>query len=142
MDIVLFIIAMLVFYVLPEVLKRRRKTEYQYPEIPDRVPPPSKLPPATSAPGDKQLPPGAIPVPVQVKKPAVVAPEMQPTAAIDSGNLSPETALQTLMPQEAASQQETSAWQGGLDHAAVVNGIIYSEILQPPKALRRRRGLR
>ena len=85
MDIVIFIIAMLVFYVLPEILKRRRKTEYKYPEIPERVPPPpAKVPPTVPDSGDKRLPPSAIPDLAQVNKP-VAAKETPPCCNIRPG---------------------------------------------------------
>lgn len=33
-------------------------------------------------------------------------------------------------------KQETSSWSGKLDHNMLVNGVIFAEILQPPRAYR------
>ena len=70
-DIVVPLILMVVFYLVPEILKKRRKAEeYKYPEIPDSVPPPSpdRLPPIESRPA----PPKERPLP------PLVSPEMLP----------------------------------------------------------------
>lgn len=32
--------------------------------------------------------------------------------------------------------EEQAAWQGKLDHDMMINGVIFSEVLQPPRAYR------
>ena len=33
-------------------------------------------------------------------------------------------------------KEETSSWSGKLDHNMLINGVIFAEILQPPRAYR------
>lgn len=133
MELILWLILMAAFYIVPEILKRRRKPEeYEYPEIPDRVPPPE-----TKAPAAK---PKEKPAPVKPMSEPVYLPPVSATAASAPGAFiaMPDT-LHHLAeePKTAAvTMSESGPWQGRLDNASVLNGVIYAEILQPPKALR------
>lgn len=121
MDIVTLLILMALFYLVPELLKRRRPKTYEYPQIPDRVPMPETVPPP--APGKADETP-AVPYAYAAESAAPFQPEVRP-----GESKVPGPAEGTLGPLR-------------LDQAEVVNGIIYAEILQPPRALRpmRRRG--
>jgi len=106
---------------VPELLKRRKPKTYEYPEIPDRVPPPETLPTAT-------LPtqqPATVGQSSTISFTHKAALAVQPT---------PEVQLVDL--QAASGLGEYSPWQVSLDQTAVVSGMIYAEILQPPRALR------
>lgn len=133
MELIIWLVLMAVFYLVPELLKRRRKPEeYEYPEIPDRVPPPEAKAPA---PPPKVKPAPAATTPKAVYLPPVAAAPTSPGAFVAMDDTlhhlgqEPKTA--------AVVTAEHNPWRGDLDQASVLNGVIYAEILQPPKALRR-----
>ncbi|EAX47565.1 undifferentiated embryonic cell transcription factor 1 [Thermosinus carboxydivorans Nor1] len=105
MDFGLLIILMLVLYVLPELLKRRRPPKYEYPHIPQPAPPEPE-PTGQAGAGMPPAMPIKPPLPPEVHVPA-------PTKA-----------------------PETSPWEGKLNNALLVNGVIFAEILLPPRAKR------
>ena len=51
-------------------------------------------------------------------------------------NTSVETQMQAEATEIPAGQSDLPAWQGKLEHTALVNGMIFAEILQPPRAMR------
>jgi hypothetical protein len=116
MDIVTIVILMALFYLVPELLKRRRPKTYEYPEIPDRVPPPGTVPPPVSA---------------KIGEKITVSPPDKTQLAVP-----PHPKVQLLDLPVAATVAEYSPWQVNLDQTTVVSGIIYAEILQPPRAHR------
>lgn len=120
MDIIFILIAMAVFYILPEIFKRRQPKKYEYPQIPDRVPPPEiKLSREVQPPPIGKVKP--ISVVAKADEPTIVA---QPTAE-----------LKELKP-AAPLTSELSVWQDKLDQTVILNGVIFAEILQPPRAYR------
>lgn len=129
-DVVVPVILMLIFYLVPEILKKkRRREEYKYPEIPDEVPPPPPAPARVPVP-DIVLPPADDERP----RPAVVHRPPEPHPKPVEPNYVP-----TEMP-AAAPVAEARPWDGRLDQATVVNGIIFAEIIQPPRCKRPLRG--
>ena len=101
---------MLLLYVVPELFKRRSK-KYEYPEVPQPVP---------------------VPVEEQVQH-SVPEPTWSPSLPKSQGKPMSEAAA----PIEVISVQETGdSWQGNISHASVINGFIYAEVLQPPRAMR------
>jgi hypothetical protein len=130
MELILWLILMAAFYIVPEILKRRRKPEeYEYPEIPDRVPPPE-----TKAPAAK---PKEKPAPVKTMSEPVYLPPVSATAGAFAAMPDMLYHLAEEPKTAAVTMSEYVPWQGRLDNASVLNGVIYAEILQPPKALRK-----
>ncbi|MDR3565199.1 MAG: hypothetical protein P4N59_27700 [Negativicutes bacterium] len=114
---ILILILMAVFYLVPELLKRRRPKTYEYPEIPDQVPLPERVP--SSAPGRIR------------ENPAVQLAEAKTDIEPPRPHIRPpETPVATV------AMEEYSPWQVKLDQTTVISGIIYAEILQPPRAMR------
>lgn len=115
MDIVTLLILMALFYLVPELLKRRRPKTHEYPQIPDRVPAET------------------MPSPAPVKTGENVAVSFADKAAVAV------TAQHEARPAEimaVPSLVDEPPRLVRLDQAAVVNGIIFAEILQPPRAFR------
>lgn len=139
-DIIVPLILMAIFYILPEILKKkRRQEEYKYPEIPGQVPPPVETrPPAEERP----LPPpasGRMPVPDIVLPPADEERPRPPAVVHRPPEPNPKPVEPNYVPKEApaaAAVAENRPWDGRLDQAAVVNGIIFAEIIQPPRCKR------
>lgn len=106
MDFVIIVIVMLVLYVVPELLRKRRPQKYEYPDIPQ---------------------------PVQVKMPSEMSLQNKTEVKHHEG-VKPTF----VMPPEVSipSVQEKSPWQGKFNNTVLYNGIIFAEILQPPRARR------
>ena len=143
-DIIVPLILMAIFYLLLEILKRkRRQEEYKYPEIPGEVPPPVETrPPAEERrPAERPLPQ---PAPARVPMPDIVLPPAdeerpRPVFVHRPPEPNPKPVEPNYMPKEtpvAAAADEACPWDGRLDQAAVVNGIIFAEIIQPPRCKR------
>jgi hypothetical protein len=155
-DIVVPLILMIVFYLVPEILKKRRKPEeYKYPEIPDNVPPlpPDRLPPPIESrpaprPVERPLPPPM--PPRRTEPPADIVmpprqehkspiPHMKPVEPTYTPHLKPvEPTYKDHLPPAVAvpAIAETAPWDGRLDPTTVMNGVIFAEILQPPRSRR------
>ena len=121
MELLIIVVLLAVLYLVPELLRRRKSpAEYKYPDIPAKTP--------TTEVTHKKWP-------------------------IDNSSVQQVTYQQTAMPAEMATHispdiampleitklgffQNSSSWQGKLDRNAVINGMIFSEILQPPRAYR------
>ena len=123
MDSLLPLLLMLLLYLVPELLKKRKQPkEYEYPEIPDKVPPPVVLKPKTTEPGYK--------------------PALQPGLDYhaDTGEtwaLPQKTVVTMPAPVVVPHTTETvSPWQGRLSPQLVQNGFVFAEIIQPPRAYR------
>ncbi len=132
-DIIVPLILMAIFYILPEILKKkRRQEEYKYPEIPGEAPAPVEtrpLPPPAPARGpvpDIVLPPAD----EERFRPVVVHRPPEPNPKPVEPNYVPKE------PPAAAAIAESRPWDGRLDQTAVVNGIIFAEIIQPPRCKR------
>lgn len=121
MDALIPLLLMLALYLVPELLKKRKNPkEYQYPDVPDREPQPIEIKPAKST---------VKHIPQLIIEPAVTA--FKKTAG------SPQTAVS--MPAAVDIPHTVvpvSPWQGKLSQETVKNGLIFSEILQPPRAYR------
>jgi hypothetical protein len=119
MELIFWVIGLILLYLVPELLKKRRTPqEYKYPEIPDSVPPPVIKPKYEVI--LPQLPEETVSF---ITESPVATTAYAPTLSI-----APKMAL--------ATNNEGSAWDGKLTSSAVLNGVIFAEILQPPKALR------
>lgn len=115
MDIKWIALIMILLYVVPELFKRR-PGKYEYPEIPQPMPEPAPEP---------------APMPATVAGKASVW--SLPQAKVKDGM--PMSAVAP--PMQVSYIQETGGtWQGGLSSEAVINGFIFAEILQPPRAMR------
>lgn len=121
MDALIPLLLMLVLYLVPELLKRRKKTQkYEYPDIPDKVP---QLPDRT--PVEIKAKPSSVSVTdfsVEVPHPWVSSPK--PSLAMPAPVNVPHTT------------EPASPWQGKLSPRIVQNGLIFAEIIQPPRAYR------
>jgi hypothetical protein len=111
MDIKWMLLLLAVLYLVPELLKRRHPKKYEYPEIPSQAPPAEPM--AT---------------PVQEI-------EWSPQSKLKAAKTTDLTTTSPVMELTDISESET-AWQGKLSHSEVVNGFIFAEILQPPRAQR------
>ena len=102
-------IAFLLF-VLPEIFRKKKK-EYEYPEIPDDV------------------------IEEHHKKAKTFKekkyPEYNPTMTVEYDDLTKSFPTTSML-----DGGDTNAWQGNLTSATVYNGYIFSEVLQPPRAYR------
>ncbi|MDT8901953.1 hypothetical protein [Anaeroselena agilis] len=138
-ELIVPVILMILFYLVPEILKkRRRQQEYKYPEIPDRVPPPVDTRPTAPGrvpPTGERWPaeePPLRPVPVEERsQPAVTA-----YHAAEPLSMQVEESFTQDSPPAAVVVAEARPWDGRLDQAAVMNGIIFAEIIQPPRCKR------
>ena len=122
MDSLIPLLLILILYLVPEILKRRKKPkEYEYPDIPAKVPQPVEVKPVEF----KAKPPAA-PVSDYVASPAAFA-----------GEVSAKPVMAMPEPVEVPfSTAATSPWQGKLSPQIIQNGLIFAEILQPPRAYR------
>lgn len=123
MDSLIPLLLMLLLYLVPELLKRRKPPEeYEYPDIPAKTPPPVSTNPQ----------------PVEIKD----NPAEQP--AIHFGDYFPKTwdvpqKVTVAMPAPVHvpnTKEAPSPWQGKLSPQIIQNGLIFAEILQPPRAYR------
>jgi len=121
---ILFLIFMVVFYVVPALLKKGNSKKYEYPEVPEQILSPE--------------PRGMVGRKVALS----VAAE---TKDLDqSAELPAEAVAQAEVAQAATEEvppvvtEDFSPWQGGLDRSAVLNGVIYAEILRKPRAINKR----
>lgn len=107
MDIIIPILLMLVLYLVPELLRRGKPKKYEYPEIPEPAPP-ADMP---SVPPAKVSKPVALPAYPEVVIPqAAVSP-----ASADKTGVAPRLSVERNM---------------------LLQAVIYSEILQKPRAYR------
>jgi hypothetical protein len=107
MEIIFIVGLMVLIYVVPEILRGQRKTEYQYPEIPQTKP--------KYEGGKKHLPH----IPPTVSEHAV-----KPFVKKDLA-MSPVVEVPNFLEERQAA-----------NNAAWINGIIMAEVLQPPRARR------
>ena len=116
------ILLMLLLYLLPELFKRRPK-KYEYPEVPAPVPEPEAGPSPAPGSGRQKAEPVRVPE-VLWSQPQLKAREGIPMSV-------------TAPPMQVTQLEETTeGWQGHMSQAAVVNGFIFAEILQPPRSRR------
>lgn len=167
----LIYLVLLLAFILPELLKKRKRPEdYEYPEIPEspqqtqeeppagrdiRLPPGRDIKPPS---GPRQVPipdlssrPGTGPTDAPANMPPTVPPALpqplpQPKrgpmpvategeAPLDEPNFAHQPGQAAAL--TAVSQgYEFAGWDGKLDQATVVNGLIFAEILQPPRSRR------
>ncbi|HWR42672.1 hypothetical protein [Sporomusa sp.] len=120
MDLLIPLLLMLVMYVVPELLKRRKQPkEYEYPDIPEKVPQPIDIKPVDIK--VKHIPQEA----------AVFAEPAHKTWVIPPKSVSMPSAITVPHFVEPASP-----WEGKVSPQMVQNGLIFSEIIQPPRAYR------
>ena len=123
MDTLLPLLLMLLLYLIPELLKKRKQPkDYEYPDIPEKVPPPVVLKPKSaemsSKPADQSVPEfaGNIAKAWAMPQKSVVA---MPAPVVIPHTTEPD-----------------SPWQGKLSPQLVQNGFVFAEIIQPPRAYR------
>lgn len=118
MDILIPLLLLFIMYVIPELLKRRKQPkEYKYPDIPAKVPQTAEMKP-------KHI--------ESKKKPQFVSDELPKSAAIHQ-KPAVSMPVQVVVPHSVEAE---SPWQGKLSPQIVQNGLIFAEILQPPRAYR------
>ncbi|MHC1746447.1 MAG: hypothetical protein AB9895_04925 [Negativicutes bacterium] len=112
MDFLLIVILMAVFYIVPELLKRRRRPErYEYPDIPLPLPP------------------------TEMKAAKLEAePEEIPESKLWTGQGT--TAAETAVAVKTKTTEEVPMLQGRFTQEALINGFIFAEIIRPPRAYR------
>ncbi|MBP2638814.1 MAG: hypothetical protein H6Q72_4721 [Firmicutes bacterium] len=121
MDSLIPLLLMLLLYLVPELLKRRKNPkEYEYPDIPAKVPQPVEVKPV-----ENKTKPLAAQVPDYALSPAF------------NGNVVAKPAMVMPEPVDVPHLDDlVSPWQGKLSPQIVQNGLIFAEILQPPRAYR------
>lgn len=119
MDAIIPLLIMLVLYLVPELLKRRRNPkEYKYPDIPEKFP----------TPADVKIP--------EIKAKPIIIP-VTPTAEPPQATWSAPPKPVMPAPVNVPSMNDSiSPWHGKLSPQLVQNGLIFAEILQPPRAYR------
>lgn len=121
MDSLIPLLLILLLYLVPELLKRRKNPkEYEYPDIPAKVPQPVEVKPV-----ETKIKSHTAPVIDYVASPAftknvTVKPAMVMPDPVDVPHI----------------VESVSPWQGKLSQEIVQNGLIFAEILQPPRAYR------
>ena len=106
MDFAYILLLMALLYLLPELLRRRKPKQYEYPDIPERVPQPQA-----------------------VKKEQRAQPEIRRPAAAAPSLVMPD-------PVHVPVTKDESPWQGQINVGVIQNGYIFSEVIQPPRAYR------
>jgi hypothetical protein len=115
MNILILLILLAIFYLVPELLRRYNDPKkYQYPQIPKKAL--ATQFEAAQWEDNEQVPEYL----GYVEKPA----DAEADISIQ---------MEVVLP---ASAKNETAWQGKLDHNTMLNGVIFSEILQPPRAYR------
>ncbi len=109
MDTLLTLLIMGILYVVPRIWKTYLEKINKNQEVPV-----SGLPAVSNGSSQEE----------KISKPAIHISEL-PLAATSKG-------IQNISNQEG----EKSAWHGKVDHNMLVNGVIFAEILQPPRAYR------
>lgn len=120
MDIVIVLIVMAILYIIPELLRGKKPKEYKYPEIPE-VPEIPKVPKAP---------------PVKLEKASHSYPEVviATDKPVNSSNL---TIIETMpIPSPACSITESSVPSINFNQAELLSGVIWAEVLLPPRAHR------
>ncbi len=122
MDSLIPLLLMLLLYLVPEFFKRRKNPqEYKYPDIPDKVPQPVGMKSAE----------------IKVKStPTPVTGSIMETPKA-AWSVSPTPTMASSEPINVPCMTDSaSPWQGKLSPHIVQNGLIFAEILQPPRAYR------
>ncbi|MBP2645365.1 MAG: hypothetical protein H6Q75_805 [Firmicutes bacterium] len=114
--VISIIFGMLIIYGIPLLFKSYKKKEYEYPEIPPRVPEP---------PNAQIRSPKEAVLPIDLSEPDYASVADRAAAAVGGAD---------------NKVQEDFVIRGSrqFTHSDVVNGIIFSEIIGPPKARRPR----
>ena len=133
MDIGLFIVLMIVIYVVPELLKRfKKKKPYQYPNFPLPNPPTGPQPSPPGIPGE--LSRGMKPPPPM----PLYALQGEEGTAGDEG----DPAWEVRMTGPAIGIAESEIYSAPVfyfDAQQATQGVVWSEIIAPPLALRQMR---
>ena len=109
MDIVILLLFMVIFYLGPALLKSYNAKIKAQPAVPEQL----NYEMMNAAKNNK-------PVPVYV----VSNTELHTAMEVDKVHIIPTIA------------EEKSAWKGKLDQNMIINGVIFAEILLPPRAYR------
>ena len=119
MDSLIPLLLMLLLYLVPELLKRRKNPKkYEYPDIPAKVPQPVEIKPVES-------------------KSKPFAADYAASPATLTGDAAAKPAMVMPDPVEVPHVVDSvSSWQGKLSPQVIQNGLIFAEILQPPRAYR------
>lgn len=131
MEYIISVLA-LIIYAWSLIAKNRDKDEkYEYPEIPDQAPADVKLPPAGARPPRSRQP-------AAVKAPPATDIVLPPAASAFAAKPAAPAGEHTAPPLAAPADvtDGLSPWTGALNENLVVNGIIFAEIIQPPRSKR------
>jgi len=111
MDFLLIVILMVVLYIVPELLKRRRRPErYEYPDIPPVLPPSG------------------------MKAKPEAEPEEIAESKLWTGHIT--TDAETDVAAKTKTTEEAPILQGRFTQDGLINGFIFAEIIRPPRAYR------
>ncbi|BBB92786.1 MAG TPA: hypothetical protein PKA28_02825 [Methylomusa anaerophila] len=123
MDVLIPLLLMVLLYVVPELLKRRKTKEYEYPDIPDTP--------------DTKIPPEMANTPTPIHKMEQVNQE-EPVGDLSAYASHPFAAANNMPPPVNIPQvrEVISPWREKLTSQTIANGIIFAEILLPPRAYR------
>ena len=131
---VLFIIVMFVVISIFDNLSKRKKRRLPPPQNPDGQP---NFDIPTLA-NDPNLPGEEIPLVVEIPRPAEVRPKKIPPRSVQK-IFTQLQCSQKIYTQPVHETQEISGLDVEFTPSTIVNGFIMSELLDKPKALRRRR---
>lgn len=110
MDILVPLLILAVLYLVPEILRKKNAKNYKYPEIPNE--------PSVQV----NFPKAAIPAALN---------ENENSASMDAKHQDNNVSFSCAKPNEEGANEAFH-----VDNNALINGVIWSEILQPPRAYR------
>lgn len=133
MDIIITLILMAALYIIPELLRGKKTKEYEYPEIPE-MPDQTNIPNKHSKPTTQSAPiPPKIKHQYQHSKDAKV-PSVTP---FHKYPLPPKVSANEVAPAPILADMDNQPeHKAQFDQAAILNGIIWAEVLLPPRAHR------
>lgn len=133
MDIIITLILMAALYIIPELLRGKKTKEYEYPEIPE-------MPDQTNMPNKPKKPvPQSAPVPPKMKHPYQHSKDIkQPSAAQLNKYMLPSKVSnsEVVSAPMLASIDKHTEQKAQFDQAMILNGVIWAEVLLPPRAHR------
>lgn len=124
MDIVIVLIVMAILYIIPELLRGKKPKEYKYPDIPEapEIPKVPEVPPAKLEKASHSYPKAAI----TTDKPVI---PLNYTVTEKKGDT-------LTVPSPVCAVTESSVPSISFNQADLRNGIIWAELLLPPRAHR------
>ena len=132
MDIIITLVLMAALYIIPELLKNKKPKEYKYPEIPE-IPDQTDMPQKPSIPKTqsesltlKKHSPYQYSKDIKIPDSTYSTYCALPPKVSNSEASAPMSACLERQPEQRVQ----------MDQAAILNGIIWAEVLLPPRAHR------